>query len=110
MQRSATAEIVACASRDISAAGAFAERFAIPKAYDTFEDLVHDHDVDAVFVGTPNALHAAVVLAAAPAGKHILCEKPLALTAADRRAIVAACPATARPPRLRLHLRFWRRL
>ena len=101
MQRSPAAQIVACASRDIAAAGAFAERFAIPRAYDTFEDLVHDQNVDAVFVATQNAVHAAVVLAAARTGKHILCEKPLALTVADGRAMVAACrhrSAVARRP------------
>ena len=110
IQCSATAQIVACASRDISAAGAFAERFAIPRAYDTFEELVHDQDVDAVFVGTPNALHAVVVLAAARAGKHILCEKPLALTVEDGRAMVAACRAAGVQLRVGLHLRFERSL
>jgi 1,5-anhydro-D-fructose reductase (1,5-anhydro-D-mannitol-forming) len=110
MQRSAAAEIVACAGRDVSAAGAFAERFAIPKAHDSFEDLVHDPDVDAVFVATPNALHAAVVLAAARAGKHILCEKPLALTVADGRAMVTACRAAGVQLRVGLHLRFERSL
>jgi 1,5-anhydro-D-fructose reductase (1,5-anhydro-D-mannitol-forming) len=110
MQRSAAAEIVACAGRDISAAGAFAERFAISKAHDTFEDLAHDRDVEAVFVATPNGIHAAVVLAAARAGKHILCEKPLALTVADGRAMVAACRAAGVQLRVGLHLRFERTL
>lgn len=110
MQRSAAARIVACAGRDISAAGAFAERFAISRAYDTFEELVNDQDVDAVFVATPNALHAAVVLAAARAGKHILCEKPLALTVADGRAMVAACREAGVRLRVGLHLRFERSL
>ena len=110
IQCSATAQIVACASRDISAAGAFAERFAIPRAYDTFEDLVNDQNVDTVFVATPNALHAVVVLAAARAGKHILCEKPLALTVADGRAMVAACRAAGVQLRVGLHLRFERSL
>jgi 1,5-anhydro-D-fructose reductase (1,5-anhydro-D-mannitol-forming) len=110
MQRSAAAQIAACAGRDISAAGIFAERFAIPRAYDTFQDLVHDQDVDAVFVATPNALHAAVVLAAARAGKHILCEKPLALTVADGRTMVAACREAGVQLRVGLHLRFARSL
>ena len=110
MQRSLAAQIIACAGRDISAAGAFAERFAVPKAHDTFEDLVHDPDVDAVFVATPNAFHTAVVLAAARAGKHILCEKPLALTVADGRAMVAACREAGVRLRVGLHLRFERSL
>lgn len=110
MRRSTTAEIVACAGRDASAAGAFADRFAIARSYDTFEDLVHDPDVDAVFVATPNVLHTAVVLAAARTGKHILCEKPLALTLADGRAIVSACRAAGVRLRVGLHLRFERSL
>lgn len=110
MRRSAAAEIVACAGRDASAAGAFAERFGITRACETFEDLVHDPDVNAVFVATPNALHAEVVLAAARAGKHILCEKPLALTVADGRAMTAACGAAGVQLRIGLHLRFERSL
>jgi 1,5-anhydro-D-fructose reductase (1,5-anhydro-D-mannitol-forming) len=110
MRRSTTAEIVACAGRDVSAAGAFAERFAIAKAYHTFEDLVHDQDVDAVFVATPNALHTEVVRAAAQAGKHVLCEKPLALTVAEAYAMVAACRAAGVKLRVGLHLRFERSL
>ena len=65
-----------------------------------------DRDVEAVFVATPNALHAAVVLAAARAGKHVLCEKPLALTVADGRAMVAACREAGVQLRVGLHLRF----
>jgi 1,5-anhydro-D-fructose reductase (1,5-anhydro-D-mannitol-forming) len=110
MRRSTAAEIVACAGRDVAAAGAFAERFAITRVHDNFEDLVLDPDVDAVFVATPNALHTAVVLAAARAGKHILCEKPLALTAADGRAMVSACRAAGVQLRVGLHLRFERSL
>lgn len=110
MRRSAAAEILACATRDGSAARAFAERFAIPRAYDSFEELVHDPDVGAVFVATPNALHAAVVLAAARAGKHVFCEKPLALDMEHGRAMVAACRSEGVQLRVGLHLRFERSL
>jgi 1,5-anhydro-D-fructose reductase (1,5-anhydro-D-mannitol-forming) len=110
MRRSTAVEVVACAGRDVAAAGAFAERFAIAKVHDAFEDLVLDRDVDAVFVATPNTLHAAVVLAAARAGKHVLCEKPLALTAADGHAMVSACRAARVQLRVALHLRFERSL
>jgi 1,5-anhydro-D-fructose reductase (1,5-anhydro-D-mannitol-forming) len=110
MRRSTAAEIVACAGRDVSAAGAFAERFAIARVHDALEDLMLDRDVEAVFVATPNALHAAVVLAAARAGKHVLCEKPLALTVADGRAMVAACREAGVQLRVGLHLRFERSL
>jgi 1,5-anhydro-D-fructose reductase (1,5-anhydro-D-mannitol-forming) len=110
MRRSTATEIVACAGRDVSAATAFAERLAIARAHDTFEDLMLDRDVEAVFVATPNTLHAAVVLAAARGGKHVLCEKPLALTAADGRAMVSACRAAGVQLRVGLHLRFERSL
>jgi predicted dehydrogenase len=108
--RSAVGEIAACAGRDIVAAHAFAERFAVPKVYDTFEELVRDPDLDAVFVATPNALHAPVVLAAARAGKHVLCEKPLALTVAEGRAMIDACRSGGVLLRVGLHLRFERSL
>jgi predicted dehydrogenase len=78
----------------------------VPQAYDTFEELVHDPAVEAVFVATPNALHKPVVLAAARAGKPVLCEKPLALAVEDGRAIVTACRSAGVQLRVGLHLRF----
>jgi 1,5-anhydro-D-fructose reductase (1,5-anhydro-D-mannitol-forming) len=63
-------------------------------------------DLDAVFVATPNAVRAPVVLAAARAGKHVLCEKPLALTVADCRAMVSTCRSAGVQLRVGLHLRF----
>jgi 1,5-anhydro-D-fructose reductase (1,5-anhydro-D-mannitol-forming) len=110
MRRSAAAQILACATRDGSAARAFAERHAIPRAYDSFEELVRDAELDAVFVATPNALHAPVVLAAAQAGKHVLCEKPLALDIAEGRAMLEACRSEGVQLRVGLHLRFERSL
>ena len=110
IQRSELAEVAACATRDGLAARDFAERFAVPRAYDNFEELVLDPNVDAVFVATPNALHTPVVLAAARAGKHVLCEKPLALTVADGRAMVTACQSAGVQLRVGLHLRFERSL
>ncbi|WP_163202505.1 Gfo/Idh/MocA family protein, partial [Citrobacter koseri] len=55
---------------------------------------VGDQDVDAVYISTTNELHRGQVLAAAAAGKHVLCEKPLAMSLADARAMVDACRAT----------------
>jgi predicted dehydrogenase len=76
--------------------------------HESFEALAADPEVDAVFVATPNALHLAPVLAAARAGKPVLCEKPLALTLAEAEAMVAACRAAGVMLRLGLHLRFER--
>ncbi len=87
------AEIVAIASRDQATADAFAAEFNLPKAYGGYDALLADPAVDAVLITLPNSLHAAWTIAAARAGKHILCEKPLATTAADGRAMVAAAHA-----------------
>jgi 1,5-anhydro-D-fructose reductase (1,5-anhydro-D-mannitol-forming) len=78
-------------SRDQGRADAFAERHAAARALVSYADLLADPAVDAVYIATPNALHAGQVVAAARAGKHVLCDKPLALGAADARRAVAAC-------------------
>ena len=106
--RSRFATVTACATRDPAKAAAFAARFGIPRAHATAEALAEDPEVDAVFVMTPNALHLPPVLAAARAGKPVLCEKPLALTTADAEAMVAACDRAGVMLRLGLHLRFER--
>ena len=78
-------------SRDQRRAGAFATRHGAARALVSYPDLLADPKVDAVYIATPNALHVDQVVAAAAAGKHVLCDKPLALSAADARRAVAAC-------------------
>lgn len=75
---------------DLEGARAMAEQFG-GRAYATMEELLADAAVQAVYVATPNHLHKEHALAAAAAGKHVLCEKPLALTTADIREMIAAC-------------------
>lgn len=104
--RAALSTVVAGATRDPAKGRAFGEKFGIPRIHDGFEDLCRDPDVDAVFVMTPNDKHRDVVLAAAAAGKHVLCEKPLAMTEADATAMIAACAEAGVMLRLGLHLRF----
>ncbi|MGH7093969.1 MAG: Gfo/Idh/MocA family protein, partial [Stellaceae bacterium] len=104
--RSQRAVAAACATRDPAKAREFAARFAIPAVYDSATNLVRDAGVDAVYVATPNAEHVPVVLAAAAAGKHVLCEKPLALDLAAGIAAVRACDEAGVILRLGLHLRF----
>jgi predicted dehydrogenase len=87
----ANCEVVAIASRDETAAQAAAERLGIGTAHGSYEALLGDPDVEAVYIPLPNHLHAEWTIAAARAGKHVLCEKPLALTAADAERMVDAC-------------------
>lgn len=88
---SPTSQIAACAASSLDKARAFADRFAVPHCYADYRELVRDPSVDVVFVATPNDLHYPVVMAAAQAGKHVLCEKPLAMRVDEGRAMVAAC-------------------
>jgi D-xylose 1-dehydrogenase (NADP+, D-xylono-1,5-lactone-forming) len=86
----AGAELTAVASRDGARAHAYADEWGIPHALGSYEELFGHDDIDAVYVSAPNHLHAPLAIAAADAGKHVLCEKPLALTTADVDAIAAA--------------------
>src|SRR3989442_15877241 len=76
------AQLVAVLSRDTRRGAAFAQRHAIPAVYDDLTTLLRSPQVDAVIVATPDATHEPQVIAAAQAGKHILCEKPMTTTVA----------------------------
>jgi D-xylose 1-dehydrogenase (NADP+, D-xylono-1,5-lactone-forming) len=90
---SATGTLAALASRDGATARAWADEFGIPKAYGSYRELIDDPTIEAVYIPLPNELHRPWTLAAADAGKHVLCEKPLALDAAEAEAMVAHCRA-----------------
>jgi predicted dehydrogenase len=83
----------AIASRSEERARQTAERFGIPRSYGSYQDLLEDSDIEAVYIPLPNHLHLEWTLAAAAAGKHILCEKPLAMSSADARTMIDACDA-----------------
>ncbi|MDR7418108.1 MAG: Gfo/Idh/MocA family oxidoreductase [Armatimonadota bacterium] len=87
----ANARLVAIASRSTTRAQDAAARLGVLRAHGSYEALLADHDVDAVYIPLPNALHLEWTVRCAEAGKHVLCEKPLALTAADGEAMIAAC-------------------
>jgi 1,5-anhydro-D-fructose reductase (1,5-anhydro-D-mannitol-forming) len=86
----ADGEVAAVMSSSADRAVAYARENGIPAAFSTIDDILAA-DIDAVYISTTNELHLEQALAAARAGKHVLCEKPLALTSADARRIVAAC-------------------
>jgi 1,5-anhydro-D-fructose reductase (1,5-anhydro-D-mannitol-forming) len=88
-------ELRGVVSRDQGRAEAFAGRHGAARALTSFGELLADPGVDAVYIATPNALHADEVVAAAAAGKHVMCDKPLALAVADARRAVAACEEAA---------------
>jgi predicted dehydrogenase len=92
----ARADLVAVASRDLARAAAFAAAHGIPHAFGSYEALVSAPDVDVVYVSLPNHLHAEWTIRALEAGKHVLCEKPLALTVEQVDAIAAASEHSGR--------------
>jgi len=90
IQKSPHSEVVAIASRDPARAQRAAEELGIPKAYGSYAEMLADPDIDAVYNPLPNHLHVPLTLEAARAGKHVLCEKPIALDAADAERLLEA--------------------
>ncbi|HJN14670.1 MAG TPA: Gfo/Idh/MocA family oxidoreductase, partial [Armatimonadota bacterium] len=84
-------ELVAVMSRSAEKGADFAQRHGARRHYTSVADLLSDDEVDAVYVATPPHLHAEQTVLAAEAGKHVLCEKPMALTVAECETMVAAC-------------------
>jgi 1,5-anhydro-D-fructose reductase (1,5-anhydro-D-mannitol-forming) len=91
MVKSSGSRLAACLGSSLDKGRLFAERFGVERVHGDLEALMHDPGVDAVYIALPNALHHAAVLAAAHGKKHVLCEKPFALSVAHARKMVAAC-------------------
>lgn len=91
MHHAANAEPVAVASRAGSRAREIAARFSISRAYEGYEALLDDPEIDAIYIALPNGLHAEWVCKAAAAGKHVLCEKSVALSVEDAKRMRGAC-------------------
>lgn len=87
---SKTGELVAIASREKAKADAFGDELKVPKRYGSYEELLADPDVQAVYISTPHPMHAEWAIKAADAGKHILCEKPITLDYAEAQAVIEA--------------------
>ena len=94
MQKGEYSEIRAIASRDRDRAREAARCLGIPHAFGSYEELLADAGIEAVYVPLPNHLHVEWSIKALAAGKHVLCEKPLALNAADARRLLAAADAS----------------
>jgi predicted dehydrogenase len=90
MQRGECCEIVAIASRDLSKAQQAAAALSVPKAYGSYEELLADPEIEAIYNPLPNHLHVPWSVRSAEAGKHVLCEKPLALDAAEASDLLQA--------------------
>ncbi len=93
MQKADRCTVAAIASRDPAQARRVADRLGIERAHGSYEALLADPDVDAVYIPLPNHLHPEWTIAAARAGKHVLCEKPLAMTAAAAERMIEVCEA-----------------
>ena len=93
IQRAERCRVVAIASRDVSRAADVARQLGIPTVHGSYEALLGDPNVDVVYIPLPNSLHAEWAIAAARAGKHVLCEKPLALTSGDAEHMVEVAEA-----------------
>jgi predicted dehydrogenase len=90
MQKSAGCDIRGIASRNLDSAKAAAAKLGIPKAYGSYEEMLADPEIEAVYNPLPNHLHVPLTIAAAAAGKHVLCEKPVAFNAEEAKKLVEA--------------------
>ena len=89
MQLGQSASVDAIASRDLGKARQAATALGIPKAYGSYEELLADPEIDAIYNPLPNQLHIAWTIKAAEAGKHVLCEKPFSMTVAEAKSLLA---------------------
>ena len=96
-QKAEGSELVAVMRRDRERAADYATRHGVPKWYDDAEELIHDPEVDAVYIATPPASHLAYIKKVAEAGKPIYCEKPMAMSYAEGSEAVAFCAAREVP-------------
>lgn len=87
-------QLVAVASRSLGSAQDYATHWEIPLAFGSYEEMLASNQVDAVYISLPNHLHAEWTIRALQAGKHVLCEKPFALTLAEMDAVIAAANET----------------
>src|ERR1700685_2503825 len=90
MQKGEWSDVAAIASRDLKKGEKAAQALGIPKAYGSYEELLADPEIEAIYNPLPNHLHVPWSIQAAEAGKHVLCEKPIGLSVAETRDLIAA--------------------
>jgi len=98
--------VVAVAARDPGRARAFAQRHGLLRVHETYEDLIQDPELDAVYIPLPNSLHAQWSIRALQAGKHVLCEKPMAANAEQAQQMAAVAAQTKRVLAEAFHYRY----
>ncbi|HEX6222295.1 MAG TPA: Gfo/Idh/MocA family oxidoreductase [Acidimicrobiia bacterium] len=91
MQRSELSPVHAIASRSVERAAEAAEALGIPRSYGSYEELLSDEEIEAVYIPLPNHLHPEWTIAAAEAGKHVLCEKPMAMSSDEASEMIDVC-------------------
>ena len=96
LRSSKRSQLTAIASRSIDTANAYAQEQGIPRSFGSYEAMLADPDIDVVYIPLPNHLHAEWAIKAMQAGKHVLLEKPFALTVAEVRAVAEAAQQTGR--------------
>jgi len=95
MRQCELCEVAAIASRDLARAQEAAKSLGIPRAYGSYEELLRDPDIDVIYNPLPNHLHVEWTIKAAEAGKHVLCEKPFSMDAAEAQPVIAVRERTA---------------
>ena len=105
-QENAEVVVAAVAARDVSRAQAFAAKHGITRVHDSYETLIADSDLDAVYIPLPNGLHGRWTRAALTAGKHVLCEKPFTANAAEAREIAELAAKSDRVVMEAFHYRY----
>ena len=91
LQHARRGELVAIASRDGARAQAFADEHGIPESFDSYDAMLASDRIDAVYIPLPNSMHAEWTAKAAAQGKHVFCEKPLGVSAAEAEQMVETC-------------------
>src|SRR5688500_15231512 len=84
-------ELIGVVSREFAKAEAFAKKFGAKRAYTSYEEMLRNPEVTVVAIETPNSMHAEQAIAAARAGKHVFCDKPMTTSVADAERVIEAC-------------------